>query len=84
MMERPKRYVIELSTGTWLADRPGAPGTTGLRDNAIGYPTREDAEEALEDVRRYAPFERALIYEAARNVPAAPKPYQELTNARIR
>ena len=55
------KYIVELENGVWLADWPGDPGRTLVRENAKQYTTEHGAAIALGMARKFRPFKNAII-----------------------
>ena len=54
-------YIVELETGVWLADWPGDPGRTLVKESAKRYATNHGAAIALGLARKFRPFKSAVI-----------------------
>lgn len=54
-------FIVELETGTWLAETEGDPGRTKVQDNAQRFESIKDAYDALDNARKHRPFEAASV-----------------------
>ena len=54
-------WIVKLEPGVWLADGDGDPPRTLVRDNAKRFSTYQTAWLALDEARRWRPFEKATI-----------------------
>ena len=58
-------FYIQLERGCWLAPWTGDPGRTMVEASAKRFPSRQSAERALGQARRFRPFSNAVILSSA-------------------
>jgi len=71
-------FIVELEKNVWIAELHGDPGRTVVKENAQQFDNIHEAGRALEESRKYRPFEKANIicvkdcgFELVRDMPTA-------------